>query len=65
MTNAYIARLRISNLAKGRISNLMNGQKLPRNDLQNSATKPIGKKIPQSSEPINGELHELTIRENC
>lgn len=43
----------------------MNGQILPRNDLQNFATKPIGKKIPQISEPMNGEFHELTIRENC
>jgi len=30
----------------------MNAQFLPRNDLQNFATKPNAKKIPQSSEPI-------------
>jgi hypothetical protein len=44
----------------------MNGQILPRNDLGNSATKPIGKKnSPIIPELIIEEFHELTIRENC
>jgi hypothetical protein len=48
-------RIGFSNLGMLRISNLMNVKNLPRNDLQNFPTKPIGKKIPQSSEQIIGE----------